>query len=34
MKFVPSDLHLKVSFLRMGMSPRAGCVVWDFEVWP
>ena len=22
------------SFFRMGMSPRAGCVVWDFEVWP
>ena len=21
-------------FFRMGMSPGAGCVVWDCEVWP
>ena len=31
----PSDMYLQErQFFRMGMSPGAGYVVWDCEVWP
>ena len=35
MKFVRQICICKRdSFFRRGMSPGAGCVVWDCEVWP